>query len=181
VLLPTPPHDSWRSHEAENQNGRWTKRPKRTPGEQCKRRTMHQATINQKKQKKGRQKEGNLPHRKLPPKKCLQKSKKQKNPPSASKRTGSNKIPHIRLTTSIHSRLVWSPGWMAPPAKKVLLWIGSPGAMAAVNTAMRLAALAYHLQQTAGGRRWWRRQHSRQKAPPQSRQNRTRIQCGAGG
>jgi hypothetical protein len=31
----------------------------------------------------------------LSPKKCLQKNKKQKNPPSASKRTGSNKIPQV--------------------------------------------------------------------------------------
>jgi hypothetical protein len=71
-------------------------------------------------------------------------------------------------------------GPMSPPAKKVLLWIGSPGAMASANTTTRSGALALHLQQTAGGRRWWRRQHSWQKAPPQSRQNRTRIQCGAG-
>ncbi len=34
---------------------------------------------------------------------------------------------------------------MLPPAKKVLLWIGSPGAMAAANTAMRLAAVTYCL------------------------------------
>jgi hypothetical protein len=47
-------------------------------------------------QKKGRQKEGNLPPRKLSPKKCFQMNTKQKNPPSASKRTGSNKIPHPR-------------------------------------------------------------------------------------
>ena len=41
TYLPTPPHDSWRSREAEKQNGRWTERPERTPGEQCKIRTMH--------------------------------------------------------------------------------------------------------------------------------------------
>jgi hypothetical protein len=29
---------------------------------------------------------------------------------------------------------------MSPPVKKVLLWIWSPGAMAATNTAIRLAA-----------------------------------------
>ncbi len=36
VLLPTPPHDSQRSREAENQNGRWTKRPERTLGKDAK-------------------------------------------------------------------------------------------------------------------------------------------------
>ncbi len=30
TAIPTPPHDSWRSHEAEKENRRWTKRPKRT-------------------------------------------------------------------------------------------------------------------------------------------------------
>jgi hypothetical protein len=41
---------------------------------------------------------------------------------------------------------------MSPPAKKVLLWIGSPGAMAATNTTTRLVALAYRpeLPSTAG-------------------------------
>jgi hypothetical protein len=34
---------------------------------------------------------------------------------------------------------------MLPPAKKVLLWIGSPGAMAAANTARRLAVTTCHL------------------------------------
>jgi hypothetical protein len=136
----------WRSHEVEEENGRWSKRPKRTPGKGCKRRTMHHVTINQKNQKKGRQKEGNLPSRKLSPKKCLQKNKKQKNSPSASKKTGSSKIPHIRLTPSIHSRLVGSPGLMSPPAKKVLLWIGSPGAMAAANMATRSAAATCRLE-----------------------------------
>jgi len=82
--IPTPPHDSWHSHEAEKENGRWTKRPKRTLGKGCKRRTMHHVTIKQKNQKKGRQKEGNLPPRKLSPKKCLQKNKKQKKSPQVS-------------------------------------------------------------------------------------------------
>jgi hypothetical protein len=45
--------------------------------------------------RKGRQKEGNLPPRKLSPEKCFQKNTKQKNSPSASKRTGSNKIPQV--------------------------------------------------------------------------------------
>jgi hypothetical protein len=34
---------------------------------------------------------------------------------------------------------------MLLPAKKVLLWIGSPGAMAAANTAMRLTATTCRL------------------------------------
>jgi hypothetical protein len=34
---------------------------------------------------------------------------------------------------------------MLPPAKKVLLWIGSLGAMAAANTVTRLAATTCHL------------------------------------
>jgi hypothetical protein len=34
---------------------------------------------------------------------------------------------------------------MLLPAKKVLLWIGSPGVMAAANTGMRLAATTCHL------------------------------------
>ncbi len=33
-------------------NGRWTKRPERTPGKQCKRRTMHQVTIHQSNEKR---------------------------------------------------------------------------------------------------------------------------------
>ncbi len=69
TYLPTPPHDSWRSREAEKQNGRWTERPERSPGEQCKIMTMHHPTINQRNQKKGRQKECNLPPRKLTPQK----------------------------------------------------------------------------------------------------------------
>jgi hypothetical protein len=138
MYILTLPHDSWRSHETEKTGE--MKRPKRTLGKGCKRRTMHHVTINQKNQKKGRQKEDNLPPRKLSPKKCLQKNNKQKNPPSVSKRTGSNNIPHPRLSPSIHSRLVGSAGPMSPPAKKVLLWIGSPGAMAATNTKTRLAA-----------------------------------------
>ncbi len=35
---------------------------------------------------------------------------------------------------------------MTPPAKKVLLWIGSPGAMVATNTMMRLAAVTCRLE-----------------------------------
>jgi hypothetical protein len=35
---------------------------------------------------------------------------------------------------------------MLPPAKKVLLWIGSPGTMAAANTATRLAAVTCRLE-----------------------------------
>jgi hypothetical protein len=94
-------------------------------------------------------KEGNLPPRKLSPKKCLQKNKKQKNPPSATKKEkkkGSNKIPHIRLSPSILSRLVGSMGPMSPPAKKVLLWIESPGAMAAANMATRSAVVTCSLE-----------------------------------
>jgi hypothetical protein len=34
---------------------------------------------------------------------------------------------------------------MLPPAKNVLLWIGSPGAMATANTMTRLAATTCHL------------------------------------
>ncbi len=34
---------------------------------------------------------------------------------------------------------------MSPPAKKVLLWIGGLGAVAATNTKMRLAAATCHL------------------------------------
>jgi hypothetical protein len=35
---------------------------------------------------------------------------------------------------------------MSPPVKKVLLWIGSPGAMAAANTATWLAAATCRLE-----------------------------------
>jgi hypothetical protein len=35
---------------------------------------------------------------------------------------------------------------MSPPAKKVLLWSGSPGAMAAANMATRLAVATCHLE-----------------------------------
>ena len=56
------------------------------------------------------------------------------------------KFPHIHLSPSIHSRLVGSAGPMLPPTKKtVRLWIGSPWAMAAANTATRLAAATCHL------------------------------------
>jgi hypothetical protein len=96
---------------------------------------MHQVTINQKK-KKGRQKEGNLPPRKLSPKNCLQKSRKQKNS-------------HRCLGPSIHSRLVGSSWPMSPTTKKVLMWIGGSGAMAATNTKTRSAASAYRLERTA--------------------------------
>jgi hypothetical protein len=34
---------------------------------------------------------------------------------------------------------------MLPPAKKVLLWIGSLGAMVVANTVTRLAAMTCHL------------------------------------
>ncbi len=130
--------------------------------------------------------------------KYLQKNRKQQYPHVPPKEQEATKFPHVRISSSIHLRLVgsvgpmlpttkkglrWigSPWLMSPPAKKVLLWIGSPGAMASANMMTRLGALAYRLQWTAGGRQWWRGQHSRQKAPPQSRQNRTRIRCGAGG
>ncbi len=38
---------------------------------------------------------------------------------------------------------------MAPSAKKVLLWIGSSGAMAATNTNIRSGALAYRFERIA--------------------------------
>jgi hypothetical protein len=41
----------WHSYEAEKENGRWMKRPRRTLGKGCKIRTMHHATINQKEPK----------------------------------------------------------------------------------------------------------------------------------
>ncbi len=66
-------------------------------------------------------------------------------PKSASKRTRKQQNPHVRSSPSILSRLVGSAGPVLPPAKKVLQWIGSPGAMAAANTATRLAATTCHL------------------------------------
>jgi hypothetical protein len=86
------------------------------------------------------------------PKSAFKRTRKQQNCPSASKEqeaTNSPKYlqknrkqqnPHIRSSPSILSRLVGSAGPMSPPAKKVLLWIGSPGGMAAANMATRLAA-----------------------------------------
>jgi hypothetical protein len=115
---------------------------------------MHHVTINQKNQKKERQKEGNLLPRKLSPKKCFQRNKKQKNSLSTSKRTGSKiipkclqknrkqRIPHVRLTPSIHSRLVGSVGPMSPTTKKVLLCIGGSGAMATASAMRKLASRA---------------------------------------
>ena len=124
---------------------------------------MHHVTINQKNQKKGRQKEGNLSPRKLSPKKCLQKDKKQKKSPKClqknrkqqiphvpPKEQEATKFPHVRLSPSIHSRLVGSARPMSPPAKKtVRLWIGSPGAMATTNTNTRSGASAYRFERIA--------------------------------
>ncbi len=120
---------------------------------------MHHVTINQKNQKKGRQKEGNLTPRKLSPKKCfqrnqeatespkcLQKNSKQQIPHVPPKEHEATKFPHVYLSPSIHRRLVGSAGPMSPPAKKVLLWIGSLGAMAAANMATRLAAATCRLE-----------------------------------
>jgi hypothetical protein len=96
---------------------------------------MHHVTINQKNQKKGRQREGNLPPRKLSPKKCLQKSKKQKNSLSTSKRTGSKIIPTTAYSHPLPVDWFGARGRCCR-ANEVLLWIGSPGAMATAN-AMR--------------------------------------------
>jgi hypothetical protein len=43
---------------------------------------------------------------------------------------------------------------MLPPAKKVLLWIGSLGVMAATNMITRSGALAYCPEFAVDGRRW---------------------------
>jgi hypothetical protein len=89
---------------------------------------------NQLKRTKNRgQKEGKLHPSKLSPKKCLQKNKKQQNPP--------------QLSPSIQSRLVGSAGLMLPPAKKVLLWIRSLGAMTLAKTT-RLVLASHALP-------WW--------------------------
>jgi hypothetical protein len=90
--------------------------------------------------------------------KYLQKNRKQKISPSTSKRTGSKKYPqvppkeqeakiypHHRLGPFIQSKLVGSAGPMSPTTKKALLWIGSPWAMAAANTATRLTAATCRL------------------------------------
>jgi hypothetical protein len=74
------------------------------------------------------------------------------------KEQDATKFPHVRLSPSIHSRLVGSARPMSPPAKKtVRLWIGSPGAMALANTMTRLDALACHPELAVNGRRWYSR------------------------
>jgi hypothetical protein len=86
--------------------------------------------------KNGRQKEGNLLPRKLSPKRCFQKEQEAKEFPKYLQKNRKQKYPHHRLIPFITSRLVGSVGPMSPPAKKMLLWIGSPRAMATAN-AMR--------------------------------------------
>jgi hypothetical protein len=125
--------------------------------------TFHQKKFLPKSASRGTRKQQNCPSaskrtgsNKFPT--CLQKNRKQQNSPCASKRTGSIKIPHVPpkeqeatkfphvcLSPSIHSRLVGSAGPMSPPTKNVLLWIGSPGAMATANTTTRLAAMTCRL------------------------------------
>jgi hypothetical protein len=120
---------------------------------------MHHLTINQIKQKERKTKKKVTFHQencvpksaskrarsKIIPK-CLQKNRKQKNSPSNSKNNRKQNYPHHRLIPSITSRLVGSTEPMSPPAKKVLLWIGSPRAMAAANTKTRSGASAYRLE-----------------------------------
>jgi hypothetical protein len=88
--------------------------------------------------RKGRQKEGNLPPRKLSPEKCLQKNQEATESPLLKKQLNSpclsQQIPLPCLSLSIQSRLVRCAGPMLPSAKKVLLWIGSPGAMMVADT-----------------------------------------------
>ncbi len=43
---------------------------------------------------------------------------------------------------------------MSSTTKKVLMWIGGLGAMAATNTTMRLGASAYRPEFAVNGRRW---------------------------
>ena len=49
------------------------------------------------------------------------------------KEPGSNRIPLPGLIPAMTCRLVGSMGLMLPPTEKVLLWIGSPGAMMLAN------------------------------------------------
>ncbi len=73
--------------------------------------------------------------------KYLQKNRKQK-------------YLYHRLGPSIQSKLVGSAGPMLSTTKKVLMWIGGSGAMAATNTTTRSGALAYRPEFAVDGRQW---------------------------
>jgi hypothetical protein len=110
-------------------NASFNNQPNRTKRKEDKRKvTFHQENCLPKSASK-RARSKNIP-------KCLLKNRKQKNSPSNSKNNRKQNYPHHRLIPSITSRLVGSAGPMSPPAKKMLLWIGSLRAMATAN-AMR--------------------------------------------